>query len=89
MYQFQFGREKECVFSEIPGMLYLIFRKISYFNGTTAYIKEQNCENADFNIMGEFTTEMIKTAPSTYLVQFVNTMIIVREYGEILGITSR
>ena len=50
MYQFQFGRESECVFSEIP--------EICYFGGTTAHIKEQNYENADFNIVGELTTKM-------------------------------
>ena len=38
---------RECVFSEIPENFYLILRQISYFSGTAAHIKEQNCENAD------------------------------------------
>ena len=57
-YQLQFGRASECVFSEIPENFYSILRQILYFSGTTAHIKEQNYENADFNIMSEFTTKM-------------------------------
>ena len=40
MYQFQFGRESECVFSEIPENFYLILRQLFQWNPGTHHRAE-------------------------------------------------
>ena len=63
MYQFQFGRESECVFSEIPEIFYLILRQILYFSGTTCQPSPLRLLNT--RLQFDFFTRLITSSIST------------------------